>query len=487
MKSQHLKLEPASVWSLFNTICSIPHPSGHETKLALKLASLAKDNGLFAKIDAAGNLRIDRPASPGYENAPKILLQAHLDMVPQALTNIDFDFNLMPIPMTVEDGWVKSAAGTTLGGDDGIGVAAAMSLLLDKQIKCGALSGVFTVSEEVGLKGAYALSEEFLKGDFLLNLDSEEEGQLYIGCAGGARLGIDIELPLTATPSNYIGLSCEIKNLPGGHSGVNIHQRRGNAIVFLARLMKKMPEFEISALSGGTFDNVIPSNAIALGAVKLQQLTKLQSCTAEAAVEFTREIDSAMDCAVELQPTSLPERVWERKFRDKMIELLASCPNGVCSSDNLFNIPSTSSNLAALKTEGALLKINTSQRGLVEAERKKLTSEIASHFASVNGRAKEDNSYPGWKPDLQSELLYTAKLLYQELFAIPPQVKIIHAGLECGVLAKINPALKMISFGPTILHAHSPLEKLNINSVERFYKFLKLLIIRLQKPSNPSK
>ena len=462
MNSQLAKLEPAPVWRLFDAICAIPHPSGHETRLAAALAALAEKNGLAVQIDVTGNLRIDRPASPGFEDSPQILLQGHLDMVPQALATVDFDFTREPIPLTVEDGWVRSAAGTTLGSDDGIGVAAAMALLLDPELKCGPLAGVFTVSEEVGLNGALALSAEFLKGDFLLNLDSEEEGQLYIGCAGGARLEIDVELPQAAVPPGYTGLCCEIKNLAGGHSGVDIHLRRGNAVAFLARLLEKMPEFEVAALSGGTLDNVI------------------------------RRIHGRMRApgwrrAIAAWPAVLPERVWERSFREKLVALLATCPNGVRSMDRALDVVRTSTNLAAVKTDGAQLKIRTSQRSLVDAERQKLTDEIAAHFAPAGGRPTVDNSYPGWEPDPESELLRTAESLYRELFGTPPQVKVIHAGLECGILAGINPALQMISFGPTLIHPHSPSEKLNIASVGRFYEFLRKLVSQLQIPPEPDK
>ena len=308
MNSQLAKLEPAPVWRLFDAICAIPHPSGHETRLAAALAALAEKNGLAVRIDVTGNLRIDRPASPGFEDSPMILLQGHLDMVPQALATVDFDFTREPIPPVVEDGWVRSAAGTTLGSDDGIGVAAAMALLLDPGLKCGPLAGVFTVSEEVGLNGALALSAEFLKGEFLLNLDSEEEGQLYIGCAGGARLEIDVELPQMAVPPGYTGLCCEIKNLAGGHSGVDIHLRRGNAVAFLARLLEKLPEFEVAALSGGTLDNVIPREAVAFGAADPARLAALRLRAANLALEFAREFDAPPDFAVELRPAVLSER-----------------------------------------------------------------------------------------------------------------------------------------------------------------------------------
>lgn len=487
MNSLLAKLEPAPVWRLFDAICAIPHPSGHETRLAAALAALAEKNGLAVRIDVTGNLRIDRPASPGFEDSPMILLQGHLDMVPQALATVDFDFTREPIPLTVEDGWVRSAAGTTLGSDDGIGVAAAMALLLDPELKCGPLAGVFTVSEEVGLNGALALSAEFLKGDFLLNLDSEEEGQLYIGCAGGARLEIDVELPQAAVPPGYTGLCCEIKNLAGGHSGVDIHLRRGNAVAFLARLLEKLPEFEVAALSGGTLDNVIPREAVAFGAADPARLAALRLRAANRALEFAREFDAPPDFAVELRPAVLPERVWERSFREKLVALLATCPNGVRSMDRALDVVRTSTNLAAVKTDGAQLKIRTSQRSLVDAERQKLTDEIAAHFVPAGGRPTVDNSYPGWEPDPESELLRTAESLYRELFGTPPQVKVIHAGLECGILAGINPALQMISFGPTLIHPHSPSEKLNIASVGRFYEFLRKLVSQLQIPPEPDK
>ncbi len=473
------KLEPRGVWTIFKEICAIGHPSGHEERLASALADLAERNHLVARRDSVGNLRIDRAAAPGFENAPRVILQAHLDMVPQSAPGVAFDFLTDPIPLAEKDGWIVSAAGTTLGSDDGIGVAAAMALLLDPGFRGGPLAAVFTVSEEVGLNGALALSKEFLAGDYLLNLDSEEEGQLYIGCAGGARLELDLEIPFVPAPSGMAGVSAEIRHLAGGHSGINIGDRRGNAVRFLGELLKRCPELRVARIAGGTLDNVIPRDASAWCAVAPEQLTRLRTRAAHLAIELAAGFDAPADFRMELRPAECPEQLWEESFRTGVAAALADAPDGVFARDVRSGQVETSSNLAAVRCEGGVLKIRTSQRSFSDPERRRATDRMIGWFAPLGAKFTVDNSYPGWEPDWDSPLLGTAVALYRELFGAEPQVKVIHAGLECGILQAANPDLQLISFGPTLENPHSPAERLEIASVPKFDRFLRKLVERL--------
>ncbi len=481
MTSNLAGLEPAPVWKLFETICSIPHPSGHEAALANALKGIAENHGLAVRSDAVGNLRIDRKPATGLENAPVVLLQAHLDMVPQKLTSSKFDFEKDPILPIIKDGWVQSASGTTLGGDDGAGVATAMALLLDPELKCGPLSAIFTVSEEVGLDGARGLSADFLKGDFLLNLDSEEEGLLYIGCAGGARLAIESEIPFVPTPDDRVGVNCSVENLAGGHSGTDIQLKRGNAVILLARLLEALPELEVASISGGGLSNAIPRDAFATGAIPTEIFETLPQRAEIIKQKFTQEFDAPPAFSIKVTKAPLPRKVWDKSFQATTIQLLATCPNGPATLDKTWNVVRTSSNLASVQTEAGKLKIISSQRSLNDVERKNMTTTIIEHFSPVGGEAQESDAYPGWDPNPNSILLQVATSLYHNLFNQDPKIQIIHAGLECGIISGIAPKLQLISFGPTLLHPHSPSEKLEIASVERFYRYLRELVVKLSK------
>lgn len=475
------KLEPKRVWAIFREICSIGHPSGHEEKLAAAIAGRAEERGLAVRRDSAGNLRIDRPAAPGFENAPAVLLQAHLDMVPQAAPGVAFDFLNDPIPPVVKEGWVVSAAGTTLGADDGIGVAAALALLFDADFRCGPIAVLLTVSEEVGLNGAQALPKAFLAGKFLLNLDSEEEGELCVGCAGGARLDLELEVPFEPVPAGMAGVSAEIRNLAGGHSGMNIGDRRGNAVRFLGELLTRCPELRVGRVSGGTLDNVIPRSAAAWCAIDPELLPAVRTRAAHLAVELAATFDAPADFRIELHPAELPERVWEAAFQKRLAVAVAGAPDGVFTRDFRSGQIETSSNLAALRSEGGALRIRTSQRSFSDAERERATRRLIDWFAPLGAKPTVDSSYPGWAPEWESPLLQEAVGVYRELFGAEPVVKVIHAGLECGILRAANPELQLISFGPTLENAHSPSERLEIASVPKFDRFLRELVGRIAR------
>lgn len=478
-------LSPAPVWEIFEMICSIPHPSGHEAALAEALAAAARERGLAVRRDAAGNLRIDRAAAPGFESAPVVLLQAHLDMVPQTAPGVKFDFLTDPIPPEIRGEWVVSGAGTTLGSDNGIGVAAAVALLFDPAWRGGALAGVFTVSEEVGLNGALALSPEMLEGTYLLNLDSEEEGELYLGCAGGARLTLTFDVVFQPVSAGMTGVRCTVGGMAGGHSGCNIADRRGNAIRLLARLLERSPELLVASFDGGTCDNAIPREAAVCGALPADGVEPFRTRAEAFAREAAGEFDAPPEFRIEVEAAPLPERVWREAFRDRVLGALTGCPDGPTAFDSALGVVRTSSNLASVRSEGERLIVATSQRGQIDAERAALTEAIAQRFRAAGGAAAVSHAYPGWEPRLDSRLFSTAASLYRELFGKRPEPKVIHAGLECGILSGINPKLEILSFGPTLENPHSPGERLDIASVGRFWRFLRELISRLQSSPRP--
>lgn len=478
-------LSPAPVWEIFEMICSIPHPSGHEAALAEALAAAARERGLAVRRDAAGNLRIDRAAAPGFESAPVVLLQAHLDMVPQTAPGVTFDFLTDPIPPEIRGEWVVSGAGTTLGSDNGIGVAAAVALLFDPAWRGGALAGVFTVSEEVGLNGALALSPEMLEGTYLLNLDSEEEGELYLGCAGGARLTLTFDASFRPVPAGMTGVRCTVGGMAGGHSGCNIADRRGNAIRLLARLLERSPELLIASFDGGTCDNAIPREAAVCGALPADGVDRFRARAEAFAREAAGEFDAPPEFRIVVESAPLPERVWREEFRARVLGALTGCSDGVVAYDSALGVVRTSSNLASVRSEGERLVVATSQRSLIDAERAALTDAIADRFRAAGAAAAVSHAYPGWEPRQESRLFSTAASLYRELFGKRPEPKVIHAGLECGILSGINPKLEILSFGPTLENPHSPGERLDIASVGRFWKFLRELILRLQSSPRP--
>ncbi len=478
-------LSPAPVWEIFEMICSIPHPSGHEAALAEALAAAARERGLAVRRDAAGNLRIDRAAAPGFESAPVVLLQAHLDMVPQTAPGVKFDFLTDPIPPEIRGEWVVSGAGTTLGSDNGIGVAAAVALLFDPAWRGGALAGVFTVSEEVGLNGALALSPEMLEGTYLLNLDSEEEGELYLGCAGGARLTLTFDVVFQPVSAGMTGVRCTVGGMAGGHSGCNIADRRGNAIRLLARLLERSPELLVASFDGGTCDNAIPREAAVCGALPADGVEPFRTRAEAFAREAAGEFDAPPEFRIEVEAAPLPERVWREAFRDRVLGALTGCPDGPTAFDSALDVVRTSSNLASVRSEGERLIVATSQRSQIDAERAALTEAIAQRFRAAGGAAAVSHAYPGWEPRLDSRLFSTAASLYRELFGKRPEPKVIHAGLECGILSGINPKLEILSFGPTLENPHSPGERLDIASVGRFWRFLRELISRLQSSPRP--
>ncbi|MDR0932288.1 MAG: beta-Ala-His dipeptidase [Victivallales bacterium] len=479
MKNSEAFPEPRELWRIFELICQTPHPSGHEKLLAKKLIAFAQSHALKVSKDAFGNLRFDRPASPGFEERKQIILQGHLDMVPQAKAGVSFDFILESIPTEIQGSYLHSSAGTTLGADNGIGVAAALALLTNESFCSGPLAAVFTLSEEVGLNGAMAIDPELLKGDYLLNLDSEDEGELFIGCAGGSRLEANLPIETEPTPPGMAGAILEITNLAGGHSGCNISDRRGNAVIFLGLALQAAKSLRVASMQGGSLDNAIPREATAAVALDPRDRESVIARLNELKKQLCTQYRLPKEFTITLTNTTLPARVFREDFQHKIVQAIATCPDGVLEYDPRFDVPGVSTNLAAVLEQNGILIFRSSQRGLSDDKRRKATELIVGFFESIGAKTCVDNEYPGWTPSINSELLRIACTLYSELFGSSPQVKVIHAGLECGIFAGKRPGLEMISFGPTILDPHSPSERVDIDSVERFYSFLGALISAL--------
>lgn len=466
-------LEPESVWRYFAEICAIPHPSGHEAALAKRIVELAAEHGLQSRMDAAGNVRIDRPAAPGFEKRPRIIMQGHIDMVPQSVPGLNFDFTTMPIKPIVRDGWIVTD-GTTLGADDGAGVALALAVLFDDSLKVGPLAGVFTVSEETGLSGARAIDPVFLEGDYLLNLDGGGENLLCIGCAGGCRLELDFSTELEPAFSGN-GVEIKLSGLRGGHSGTNINDRRGNALIYLCRFLAAEPQIRIGAIDGGSVENAIPRDALARG-VSGKTVGVLQKRADCFAAELAREFDAPEDFKITVSGASRPASLWRKEFQVRLLNAVATVPNGMIAFSEEFNCVRTSSNLAAMHSSEGRLEIRTSQRSMSDAERSALTDKIATHFTAIGGTPKTGNAYPGWKPRADSVLLKKALELKKKLGGTKPQIYVTHGGLETGIFCGINPKLEIIAFTPNTEDIHSPGERLEIGSVERVYNFLRSLL-----------
>lgn len=459
----------------FGLICSIPHPSGHEKQLAETLMKLAQELGFSTKMDSAGNLRIDRPAEKGLEDAPHIILQGHLDMVPKAAPGKEFDFNSQPIELIEENGYLH-ANGTTLGADNGAGAASALALLFDPELKAGPLSGVFTISEEIGLLGANAIDPELLKGDWLLNLDSGDYHRFCIGCAGGARLSFEIPLAQVNAPKGT-AYKIQIIGLKGGHSGVNIHENRGNSLILLCQFLQKIKCSSVCSIAGGSADNAIPSEAAA-DIISDFMPEQIKFAAEQFRKESSEFFDAPADYQIKIEPVKEPGMIIDPALMENFIALTATVPNGVFEYDPVLNIVKTSSNFASVHTDDELMTIHTSQRSLEDPAREAMTKRLIHHFTPLNAAVKVSGIYPGWPANAESEPIRFVNGIHQEFFGSQPEIYALHAGLETGAFAQKNPALQILSFGPMEEDIHTERERLNLEKYEEFNKLLRLVIER---------
>ena len=469
-------LKPASVWKHFAEICNIPHPSHEEDAIRAYIVKWAEEKGLEHKIDEAQNVYVYKPATPGMENRKGIILQAHTDMVPQKNNDKVFDFSTDPIEAYIDGEWV-TANGTTLGADNGIGVAAAMAALEDEELAHGPLEALFTATEETGMDGAFGLKSGMLKGEILLNLDSETEGELYVGCAGGLDANITFKYREQPIEGKFAAYKVTVKGLKGGHSGIQIGTQRANANKVLFRLLRQETEsygLELVSVDGGGLRNAIPREAQAVIIVREAEKEIFEANVKSFEKVVIKEYEGIED-SIEIfaEQVECPKAIIPHLESHSLIRAICGCPNGVQRmSIAMEGLVQTSSNLARVVSDGSTIKVQCLLRSSVDTEKGELAGAISAVFELAGANVELSGSYSGWNPNMKSPILHTMLESYEKLYGVKPAVTAIHAGLECGIIGAKYPGMDMISFGPTICYPHSPDEKVNIASVEKFYDFL---------------
>ena len=469
-------MTPASVFEMFARINQVPRPSKHEEQMIAFLCRFAEENHLDYKVDETGNVLISKPATPGMENRPTIILQSHMDMVCEKNNDVQHDFLKDPIQTYVQDGWLH-ARGTTLGADDGIGCAMEMALLVDNTVKHGPIECVFTRDEETGLTGAEGMKPGFMSGQMLINLDSEDEGQIFVSCAGGCRTEAKFRFTPETTPAGLFFLKLTVKALVGGHSGDDIDKKRANANKLLARFLydgMKKYGLRLADIQAGGLHNAIPREAEAIVAIpneyKEQARVDWNLFAADVQEEFyvTEPSMQFLLESTDALPTLFPEDTSRR-----IITALQAVDNGVYAMSQDIELVETSSNLASIRqTEPGLVCINSSQRSSLMSNRLNMAHTVAAAFELAGAEVEIGEGYPGWKPNPNSQLLKVAVEQYRKLFGKEPIVRGIHAGLECGLFSEKYPGLDMVSFGPTLRGVHSPDEKLEIATVDMVWRHL---------------
>jgi dipeptidase D len=479
------QLTPAPLWRFFAQICSIPHPSKHEAQLVQWIDTWAKSRNLTFKQDQVGNLILSKPATKGMENRAGVILQAHLDMVPQANAATNHDFLTDPIKPRVDGEWL-TATDTTLGADNGIGVASILAILESDDIPHGPLEALLTIDEEAGMTGAFGLEGGLLKGSILLNTDTEQEGEIYMGCAGGGDTLVKFA-PSGATPTAGQCFELQIKGLKGGHSGCDIHTGRGNANKLMARLLNTLSaleSFQLAGINGGTLRNAIPREAGATIIVALSAIDKLKALVSDAEQTMQRELGDIEDkLQVTLVKAPSVECVFAAEMAQRLIAALNACPNGIIRmSQNFQGVVETSLNLGVVKTnEDGSVTAQMLVRSLQDSARSDTEQQLCSLFTLAGAEITQKGGYPGWKPELDSSIMKVIQQTYQDLYQKQPDIMVIHAGLECGLFKNAYPNWDMASIGPTIRFPHSPDEKVNIESVGRYWELLKATLANIPK------
>lgn len=471
-------LEPKVVWKYFYDITQIPRPSKKEEKILTYLADFAKKHQLETKQDQAGNILIIKPAAAGKENLPTVILQSHVDMVCEKNSDVVHDFDNDPIQTVIDGDWVK-AKGTTLGADNGVGVALQLAVLASDNISHGKIEALFTVDEETGLTGANELDPNMLTGNILMNLDTEEEGEIYIGCAGGKGTKAYFTYKEKEAPKNYFWFKVQVKGLRGGHSGSDIDKGLGNANKILNRYLNVLLERKyglvLSDIGGGNLHNAIAREAFAVVGVKNRYKeevrVELNVLLADLQNEY-KHVDPNLD--IELESIPKPRRILKKGKTKKLLRAISACPHGVIGmSPDIEGLVETSTNLASVKIlENDLIEIGTSQRSSVESKKEEIVSTVSNVFKLAGAKIINNEGYPGWQPNTDSEILKVSQQVYKDLYGVDPKVKAIHAGLECGLFLEKYPNLDMISIGPDMTDVHSPDEKVKISSVDKFWKYL---------------
>lgn len=473
-------LNPKRVFAIFDEITKVPRPSKKEEKIRQYLLDFAKANGINAKTDAIGNVVMTKPATPGHENAPTVILQGHMDMVCES-NDKSFDFENTPITTIIDGEWIH-ADGTTLGADNGIGVAAALAILTDPDLVHGPLEALFTMDEETGMTGAFNLGEGMISGSILINLDSEDDAELFVGCAGGVDTVCTFNYKRSFAPKDFTYFKIDISKGQGGHSGGDIHLGRINANKLLARFLfdlTKKYEVSVAEIDGGNLRNAIPRASHAIVGVhtsnKEAVRTALNHFIADVENEYS-DLEPTLE--IKMESVEMPEFCIDSETSLNLIRALYSAPHGVVSmSRELENLVETSTNLASVKMkEDNKIVVTTSQRSSVDSRKWNIANQVEALFLLAGATVEHGEGYPGWQPNMKSPIMEMARDAYKELYGVTPAIKAIHAGLECGLFLQKFPHLDMVSFGPTLRNVHSPSEKMHIPAVERFYEQLKLIL-----------
>ena len=477
MAAEIRKLSPQHVWGYFHDLTQIPRPTGHMDAVTRYILAFGKESGLETLQDKTGNIVIRKPATPGMEHCKTVIIQGHLDMVPQKNAATVHNFETDPIDAYIDGDWV-TARDTTLGADNGIGVALALAVLSDNTLKHGPVEALFTVDEEVGMDGAFGLKPGFLKGEILINADSEEEGELFVGCAGGADLNISFQFKEDiAIPEGDVAVKLSLTGLKGGHSGVDIHLGRANANKLMFRFLKEAVRdygARLSSIDGGSLRNAIPREAVAIITIPGDNVEALWELVADYQDMFRTEYQGIEESVLFVaEPAELPASLIPEEIQDDLINAIEGCQNGVISM--LADFPGTvetSTNLASVKKSDQLIEIKILTRSSSESRKEQICSSLESVFALAGAKVEYGSSYGGWQPNIKSEILGVMQRVYEQKFGRTPNVKVMHAGLECGIIQTVYPDMDMISFGPDLQYPHSPDERVSISSVQKVWTFL---------------
>src|SRR4030043_1076088 len=470
------KLEPKQLWNYFHEITQIPRPSKKERRIVDFVVKFGKDHKLETIVDNAGNVIIRKPATKGMEKRKGIIFQTHLDMLPQKNSDKKHDFEKDPIQTIIDGEWVK-ANGTTLGSDNGIGVSATLAVLASKEIPHGPVEALFTIDEETGMTGANGLKKGLLKGDILMNLDSEDEGELYVGCAGGIDVSISKKYKEEKAPRRYAAYRVDVKGLRGGHSGVDIALGRSNSNKLMFRfLMQAESDFgaRITETGGGDLRNAIPREAYCIILVAGAKAKMFEKFVKGYEKMYRKEFaDTEPSLTFSCKKVKAPAKVMSKTDQFKIIRAIFACPNGVQRmSQAMKGLVETSNNLAIVICKGGRFEAHNLTRSSVDTSKEATAWKIAAVFHLINAKVTMSGSYPGWKPNMESPILKAMSGVYNKMYRKIPEIKAIHAGLECGIIGGVYPGLDMISFGPTVTYSHCPDEQVNIPSVKKFYDFM---------------
>lgn len=478
MNTNISSLSPQIIWKHFAAICAIPHPSRKEQGIREYIVAFAAKMGIECITDEGGNVILRKCATEGMESLKGVIMQAHMDMVPQKNSDKEFDFERDAIEAYIDGERVK-ANGTTLGADNGIGMTAALAVMESNDIEHGPIEALFTYNEETGMEGAFALKGGVLEGDILLNMDSEREGELCVGCAGGMDANITMSYSEQALEGgDYKAYEIEVSGLSGGHSGVDINLGRGNANKIITRILKAISieqGVRLSHIDGGGLRNAIPREAAAIVAVEQskaeEMIASIERISEEVKVEL-KGVDSGL--TVTVKPATIPQSVMDSDSQMSLLNAIYGCPNGVIRmSPDMEGLVQTSTNLARVISKDGEITISALLRSSSSSEKFDLAEAMRSVFELAGAKVEFEGSYDGWTPDMSSPILSTMRNVYKEMYGTQPKIEAIHAGLECGIFSGAYPNLDMISFGPTIRYPHSPDEEVEIASVSKFWEFLK--------------